>query len=656
MLKLKIDQLVKVFIEDISPQSIMNSVSQISQYHRIQGSTGFLDIARNIKSSLEENDIESVVHEYPADGKWEKWGWIAPISWEIKSGECWLVKPVKKRLCRFQDQPMCVITHSNPCTFTAGVVDVGVGDTAADYKPAKGKIALITGSPRKIFSFAAKHDVKGLLLYPGLERATSIGDTTVQYDGFWPIAKTLPDVTSGFSISHKQAREIKQYLNSSDDVQIKFNIDSHFLNDKGKLHVLETELKGSEKPNEEIILIAHLCHPSPSANDNASGSATLIELLLSLNRMIIEGQIPPPKRTIKFLWVPEFSGTIPWMEEYDKVRNSTSRRILAVFNLDMVGESPVKIGTPLTISSPSIATPSYLTSILKFAAECVSKHVDTTNGRSYRLNFMMEPFGGGSDHMIFNDQYFSIPSTMFGHEDPYHHSSADSIDKVEPLECRSVGTIIGSIAYGLASGDEQFLGEIPKLCYLEIMDELIRLELKLNQLNELSDIQKLRLWVLTGEIMTERLRSILELTNNEEITQEINHFSELVGKHFNHIKNKLELSSKGQTPEEIGKAILQRSYVGPLSYKQLSKPDRREYKKIKFELIAKKYWGGIILELLNLADGKRPLEDIFLLLKAYYPEITYGDIIFIVKLFMEENILTETGTSILSEVEYPFKY
>jgi hypothetical protein len=156
--------------------------------------------------------------------------------------------------------------------------------------------------------------------------------------------------------------------------------------------------------------------------------------------------------------------------------------------------------------------------------------------------------------------------------------------------------------------------------------------------------------------MAERIRSILQLTNNKEITQEINHFSELIENHFNHIKNKLELRSKGQMQEEIGKAILQRSYVGPLSYKQLSKPDRREYKKIKFELIAKKYWGGIILELLNLADGKRPLEDIFLLLKAYYPEVTYGDIIFIVKLFMEENILVEIETSILSEIEYPFRY
>lgn len=86
------------------------------------------------------------------------------------------------------------------------------------------------------------------------------------------------------------------------------------------------------------------------------------------------------------------------------------------------------------------------------------------------------------------------------------------------------------------------------------------------------------------------------------------------------------------------------------------KSDRREYKQIKFDLILKEHWGGIILELLNLIDGETPLEDIFLLLKIYYPKLSYGDVIFIIKMFMEENILIETKTAILSEVEYPFKY
>jgi hypothetical protein len=643
VVKLKIEELVEIFIEDLSPRSIMNNVSRISQYHRIQGSNGYLDAANYIKSVLEEKNIDSIIHEYPADGEWEKWGWVAPISWNIKSGECWLIKPVKKRICRFEDQPMCVLTHSNPASFTASVIDVGMGDKVSDYKEAKGKIALLTASPRRVFTFAAKNDVKGLLLYPGLERATQIGDSTVQYDGFWPIAESLPSVTSGFSISHKQAREIKHYLKSS-DVQIQFKIDCNFTLDEGKLHVLEAEIKGSEDPTEEVVLIAHLCHPSPGANDNASGSATLLELLLSFNRMIKEGKFTPPKKTIKFLWVPEFSGTIAWMKRYDEERKTTNRKIMAVFNLDMVGESPLKIGTPLQISSPSLATPSYITAIVKYAAECVSKKNIPIEGRIYRLNFKMAPFGGGSDHMIFNDRYFGIPGMMFGHEDPFHHSSADSIDKVEPLECRSTGTIIGAATYGLACSDEDFLEGVSKLVYLEALDEQIRTELKLNQLQGLSDLQKLKFWELSGHLIEKQIKSLNQLPLGEILKADIDHFTKLVENHFNHVKKRLEVSSKGQIQDESGKMILQRNFEGPLSYKLLMKPDRSEHNQKKLALLSKVHWGGIILELFNLSDGKTPLEDIFLLLKIYYPDIPYSDIGFLVNMFLEEKMLTKIET------------
>ncbi|MHA2093873.1 MAG: hypothetical protein ACW98F_04520, partial [Candidatus Hodarchaeales archaeon] len=62
---MKINQLVDACINELSPHSIMSYVSRISQYHRIQGSTGYLDVVRCIKSSLEDSYIESTLHEFP---------------------------------------------------------------------------------------------------------------------------------------------------------------------------------------------------------------------------------------------------------------------------------------------------------------------------------------------------------------------------------------------------------------------------------------------------------------------------------------------------------------------------------------------------------------------------------------------------------------
>ncbi len=653
---MKIENLVNAFHQEFSTHSLMNAVSCISQYHRIQGSLGYLDAARYIQAVLKKNEITSTLHEYHADGKWENWGWVAPISWDIKSGECWLTKPVKKRLCRFEDCPMSILTHSKYAEFEASIVDVGKGDTSPDYKIANGKIALITASPRKVFSFAAKHDVKGLILYPTLDRAAKIGDSTIQYDGFWPNADNLSEITSGFSISHQQFRELKQYLEKKEDVKVKFKINASFSVNTGKLHVLETEIVGIKKPKEEIIVICHLCHPSPSANDNASGSATTLELVLSLTKLMRSGLLSPPERTIKFLWVPEFSGTIPWLKTYDEQREKNGRKILAVLNLDMVGQSQEKIGTPLTVCFPSISTPSYLRALLRKTLEYTTNKTDIKNGRSYRLNYTFVPFEGGSDHFIFNDLYFSIPSTMFGHDDPFHHTSADSIDKVDPLECRSVGTVVGAIAYGISTSDEHFLDETLNTVFLDIIDESLKTELRIKQSDELSVIQKIRQWDILEKIGLKRIKSLSELDENGVLEEKVNHFSNLVINHFNHFRVKLQSISDKQDPEEIGKALIKRNYTGPLPIKRLMRPDRREYKQAKLDSIGKDYWGGTVLELLNLADGKTPLEDIFLLLNIYYPKVSYGDVLFMVNLFIEEKILIEEGTLILSAIEYPFRY
>ncbi|MHA2110972.1 MAG: DUF4910 domain-containing protein [Candidatus Hodarchaeales archaeon] len=637
---MNISRLVDIFTNEFSTQSIMDNISKISQYHRIQGSLGFLDSVKDIQSILKDNGVSSIINEYPADGKWNSWDWTSPISWDIKSGECWLIKPFKKRLCRFIDHPMSVLTHSKAADFEGILVDVGTGEKPSDFEAANGKIALITAGPRSIFSHAAKHNVKGLVYHPNLNRAAQIGDSTIQYDGFWPVAENLSDVTSGFSISHAQARELQQYLKSNKEVKLHFKIDAHFSKENGKLHVLESSFIGKEKPLEEIVMIAHLCHPSPGANDNASGSATLLEIVLSLNRMIQTEQIEHPKRTLRFLWVPEFSGTIPWLTDYDQERVTKGRKIISVLNLDMVGESPKTVGTPLSITSPSISTPSYLIGMLKYVSEIVKTQKVMKDGWTYQLNYLIQPFAGGSDHLIFSDNHFSIPGVMFGHDDPYHHSSADSIDKVEPLECRSVGVISSVIAYALGTSDPKYFKEILPYVFSEIIEGISIVEQRSNQSNELSRLLQQRQRDLVEERSVSKLKSVLELNKEKILKEEVDYFVKMVEKHFNHL-NQIPREIKGKDGDETvsDKTIIKRNYVGPLSFKRMMTPNRSVDKQAKLGGLVQKYLGGVILELLNLTNGKLNVEDIYLLLKGSYPELRFDDITFVVNLLIEEEII-----------------
>lgn len=639
---MNIDEIVKNLLEEVSRNSIMNMVSRLTHFHRVQASKEYFKAALYIRSILEENGLPAILYEFPADGKWEKWGWIAPISWDIKSGECWMIKPKKKKISSYKEIPMSVITHSKPADFKAPLVDIGEGSKVEDYEEARDKIALITASPRRIFSFAAKHNVKGLILHPNQERAAKIGDSTVQYDGFWPIHENLHHVTSGFSISHHQARELQQYLKNKQEIMLHFKIDAEFSTEEGLLHVLETEIVGSDQSLEEIVLIGHLCHPSPSANDNASGSATLVETVLSLSRLIDRGDLPQPKKTIRFLWVPEFSGTIPWLTQFDSQQEK--RTILAALNLDMVGESPVKIGTPLKISSPSLATPSYLKALVKNIAQRVSKNNIgfNTNGRWYQLKYEIEPFAGGSDHFIFNDTYFSIPSVMFGHNDLFHHSSADSIDKVDPWECKSVATIAGSIAFALASINEEntILKEILYFAFMDGLYDVIQHELSLDQ-STLSVNQKMKQTELLEKHILKQMESIRKLDPTNNFIENLTYFSKVMKSHFSQIRNQLKIIQEAKEQEKVSMSDIRikRNYAGPISFRKLMRAYRSIEDEKSLATIIQDYWGGPALELLNLASGRYTIEEIFLLLKTQYPNVTLNAVISLVKQFQKEAII-----------------
>ncbi|MHA2345666.1 MAG: DUF4910 domain-containing protein, partial [Candidatus Hodarchaeales archaeon] len=115
-------------------------------------------------------------------------------------------------------------------------------------------------------------------------------------------------------------------LQNGQTVTVHGKIDAQLYN--GELEVIDAAIKGTAFFDEEIILIAHLCHPAASANDNASGSAGLLELVRSLRSLIRNKLVKPPKRTVRFLWVPEFHGTIKWLKE----KESKLKKVLTCIN------------------------------------------------------------------------------------------------------------------------------------------------------------------------------------------------------------------------------------------------------------------------------------------------------------------------------------
>lgn len=101
---------------------------------------------------------------------------------------------------------------------------------------------------------------------------------------------------------------------------------------------IRVSIKGKSKPQEYIILGGHLdsingwgssSRPAPGADDNASGSASLLE---ALNVLLKQHQ---PERTVEFFWYAgEESGLLGSAEIADSYKNE-NRNVIAVLQLDM---------------------------------------------------------------------------------------------------------------------------------------------------------------------------------------------------------------------------------------------------------------------------------------------------------------------------------
>ena len=446
------------FLNDIlnvvNGQRAWDWVAKISQYNRIQASNGYHDSLETIKEELVTLGFDDIEHfKSPADGETTVWGYPASYQWEIETGELWIVEPEKIKLCDFNDIPVSIITHSKACDITIEIVDIGTGDNKEDYEKndIEGKIILMCGPIYLNRPYIEESKAIGVIYYPDLKRTKDNFDRRI-YNGFFTTKERIDNAKFGFSISYNQAMHLKELLKKG-FVKVHARIKAAFL--KGNFEVLSSSIQGTEFPEQEIIIIAHLCHPLPSANDNASGAAGLLELARSFKYLIKNKIIDNPKRTLRFVWVPEFNGTVPWM----KLHEEKMRNVLACINLDMIGEHPLKIGQPFEVNLAPRSTPSILNDISSVFVKKIADHHKgiAINGTKNPMSYRLRSYDGGSDHFLFIDSYFGIPSLMLGHNDPNWHSNVDTVEYCDSTELKRVIAIALSISYVFSIFDRDLI-------------------------------------------------------------------------------------------------------------------------------------------------------------------------------------------------------
>jgi len=458
-------ELEKLVEEELSGRIAKSYVARIADFHRVQASTMFHEAAEHVRDTLHSIGIEDAsIEQFAADGSKRYGTWVSPVGWEIKDAVLWLAEPDKRLIARYVDTPTCLHTHSNSTPkggITAELVDVNEGTKPEHYegKHVKGKFVLATGRARNVheqavYKFGAAGVITDSITYEikGARESLDIPDAHA-YQSIWPTKEELGRVAFGFSLSKRQGNHLRSLLKAKKKVVLKANVEARLFS--GSLDIVTATIQGKSKPKQEIFLIAHLCHPKPSANDNASGSGLLIEIARTIKALITSGKIRNPARTIRFIWVPETFGTIAYLLQNE----DWAPNLVAGINLDMVGQNQELCKSTLNLDRTPDSNPSYLNDYILNLLERSRDEFDPRSafGSTSTFRYSVNAFSGGSDHASFvavGAPCFSLRSLSWEYGYTWH-TQRDTYDKIVFDEVRNNVVLAASLAYLACEEAEQ---------------------------------------------------------------------------------------------------------------------------------------------------------------------------------------------------------
>jgi hypothetical protein len=410
-------------LREFCPQNALELERDLALLHRSKGGQGFVDAIARLQEFVGTGMVHHYAHTITCQG------YLMPRPWNLKSGFLrlstgeWLVPDL--RTAPIGGISLSGISHDIE---RLRIVDVGSGTEATEYtQSVEGCAVLATGKPPVVYREAVVARGARCVITdfmpaqdPRIGRTPEEMLDTVNYASF---GSEVQGEGFGFNVSHRTFKRLQDMVGREVvDVDAFFDADAG----TGDLQVLEAhvETPGAQKP---ILLLAHLCHPRPGANDNASGAALLAELVRVFRTV-------PLEREVIALWMPEFYGTITWFADQKP-------DLACAINLDMVGEDQAQTGSTLEVTATPWSLPSFLPDLM------------AVNLTTHDFRLTLTGFTGGSDHAILNDASIHVPALLVNQwPDRYYHSSDDTPDKSSVQSFEWVGRGVLDTLADLVSG------------------------------------------------------------------------------------------------------------------------------------------------------------------------------------------------------------
>ena len=225
--------------------------------------------------------------------------------------------------------------------------------------------------------------------------------------------------------------EMIAYLTKTGRVRMHLTLTPQTLPDVESYNVI-ADLKGSEKPDEFVIVSGHLdsWDLGQGAIDDGAGVAVSMAVPQLVKSLGLK-----PKRTIRFIaWMNEENGS-RGSEGYAKEQAANMANHFAAIEADLGASHP--LGFYFAGKREALAYFGPISNILSAQGAGLFQQQDNVGADVGRLTAKGVP----SFAPWFNQQtYFN-----------YHHTAADTFDKINPREIAEVASVMTVLAYGLAN-------------------------------------------------------------------------------------------------------------------------------------------------------------------------------------------------------------
>jgi len=444
-------------------------------------------------------------------------------SWDGIRGELWEISPNSSKIADYDDLKAVLASGSQNADIEAELVWVGEG-IESDFEglDLTGKIAVTSGSLYLANRYAMDKGAEGLITVSGIRAQRD--PLQIPWSGI-----RGNNAKFAFNLNAREGTLLKERLLRGEKIKVHAVVESAMRD--YDLQDITAVIPGTDPDAGEVILTAHIFegYTKMGANDDISGCAAILDVARTLKTLIDEKRIPRPKRSIRFLWIPEFSGTGPWVNAHQDLMEKT----LCNINLDMVGLWLSQSQSHMCLMRTTYGNPHYINDVMenyyRYVGETnretlhnrsFTKRIVAPSGSDEPFYYKIETHYGASDHEVFNDWGIQVPGIMMiTWPDFYYHTSEDRPYHSDPTQLKRTIVIAASAAYTIAGAEDamamKVAGETFSNAGTRMGHQVAR---ALDELNETDSenflpVYKQSLGYIDAVVMNEKetLESVLEL-------------------------------------------------------------------------------------------------------------------------------------------------